>query len=95
MDQNALYKKEYVMTASGNVVLKNPEPAVAYIQHKFDALIASEDDSKAQRTVKLEILSDFKAIYDFDLANAKRPEPFGSFENADQKAKQLLQMRTF
>ena len=82
-----LYKKEYAMTASGNVVLKNPEPAIAYIQKQVEALVAAEGDVESQRDVKLTILSDFTAIYDYDLMNAKRPEPFGSFESADQKSK--------
>ena len=83
-----LYKKEFAMTPYGGAILKNPEPAIAYVKEKIDKLLKTKDDHAAQRDVKCQIFSDFKTIYEYDLNNAVFPEPFGTF--ASQEAKEQL-----
>ena len=76
------------MTPYGGAILKNPEPAIAYVKEKIDKLLKTKDDHTAQRDVKCQIFSDFKTIYEYDLNNAVFPEPFGTF--ASQEAKEQL-----
>ena len=80
-----LYKKEFVMTPCGGVLLKNPHPAATYVDEKITQLLTTKDDHIAQREVKCRIFSDFKEIYDYDVKNAIFPEPFGTFISEEAK----------
>lgn len=79
------YKKEFAMTPHGSALLQNPAPAIAYVEEMIDALLKTRDDHKAQRDLKCQIFSDFKAIYEYDLDNAIFPEPFGTFSSEETK----------
>jgi hypothetical protein len=79
------YKKEFIMTPRGNALLKNPAPAIDYVEEKIDALLKTRDGHKAQRDIKCQIFSDFKAIYEYDLDSAIFPEPFGTFVSEEEK----------
>lgn len=81
------YKKEFAMTPHGGALLKNSAPAIAYVKEKIDALLKTRDDHEAQRDLKCQIFSDFKAIYEYDLDNAIFPEPFGTFSSEEEKEK--------
>ena len=79
------YKKEFMMNPHGSIFLNNPAPAIAYVEKKIDALFKTRADHEAQRYVKCQIFSDFKAIYEYDLENAIFPEPFGTFASEEAK----------
>lgn len=80
-----LYKKEFVMTPHGGILLKNPQPVAVYVDEKIESLLKTKDDHIAQREVKCKIFSDFKEIYDYDVKNSIFPEPFGTFASEDSK----------
>jgi len=86
------YKKEFAMTPHGSVFLKNPAPIITYVENKIDDLLKTKEDHGAQRKVKCQIFSDFKAIYEYDLDNAIFPEPFGTFVS-DESKKQFVRQK--
>ncbi len=95
MAANYLYKKIYEQTLSGTLHLSNPEPALAYCNEKLNQLL-NVQSREEERRIKLSIFSEFTEIYEYDCANAVRPEPFGSFESPEEKQdfirlKQLVQ----
>lgn len=57
------YKKEYIANDLGSLILKNPEPALSYIEDTVKSLLATKDDHVAQRTIKCKL---FKR-YDSDI----------------------------
>ena len=81
-----LYKKEYVVNDLGSVILKNPEPALCYIEEVVKKLLETKNDHVAQLTVKCKLFNDFKAIYEYDSENSVWPEPFGYFETDKQQS---------
>ncbi len=82
------YKKEFVMTPRGSILLKNPAPAITYVEKNINDLLKTREDREAQLKEKCQIFSDFKAIYEYDLDSAIFPEPFGTF--ASEEAKKLF-----
>ena len=81
-----LYKKEYVVNDLGSVILKNPEPALCYIEEVVKKLLETKNDHVSQLTVKCKLFNDFKAIYEYDSENSVWPEPFGYFETDKEKS---------
>lgn len=77
------YTKNFILEKN-NLKLTNPEPMMEYVKEKVNKLmqVSSVDE---ELTVKLEIFKDFKEIYEYDLQNAKLPEPFGHFKDAKEK----------
>mgnify|MGYP007101889127 CR=1 FL=1 len=80
------YVKKYSKNQYGGSVLRNPEPLTVYNQSRYDMLLASHGDRVAQRKVKLQILSEFVEIFNFDCEHAVYPEPFGYFADDEEKA---------
>lgn len=62
----------------------NPEPMLEYVKEKVNRLMQVSNVDE-ELIVKLEILKDFKEIYEYDLQNAKLPEPFGYFKDVKEK----------
>jgi hypothetical protein len=80
------YDKKYEMMTNGSLLLTNPEPALHYIETMVGKLLVAQS-SDEEREVKLEILRDFKKIYEYDLEHAYRPEPCGHFDSLEEKKK--------
>ena len=80
------------MNPHGSIFLKNPAPAIAYVEKKIDDLLNTKEDHEAQRDIKCQIFSDFKKIYEYDLDNAIFPEPFGTFASEEDK-KQFVEQK--
>ena len=66
-------------------MLTDTEPAVTYAQEKTEALLKAGNDHHRLRTIKCQIFSEFKDIYEYDLDNAVYPEPFGTFRSQEEK----------
>lgn len=79
------YTKEFCNTATG-MILKNTDPVAEYCNRILQALWETKDDVKAQRNIKCRFLSDFVAVFEYDLAHAVLPEPEGSFKTVEEKA---------
>lgn len=77
------YVKKYVLKGY-HMELTNPEPMMEYVQEKVNELMRTSNEDE-ELNIKLEILREFKKIYEYDLQNAEIPEPFGHFENSKEK----------
>lgn len=80
------YVKKYGRNPFGGSFLENPELMDRYNLSRYGMLISTHGDTGAQRKIKLQILSEFVEIYHFDCEHADYPEPFGYFENEEEKA---------
>ena len=78
------YKKEYIFGENGNLQLLNRGPAEEYIEEMLDKLLSASNIQEESK-IKLEILKNFKEIYEYDLINAAIPEPFGYFKDDNTK----------
>lgn len=76
------YIKYYEQNKMGSAFLKNPEPLDAYNQSRYNLLI----QQKESLDVKLQVLSEFLEICAYDIEHAIYPEPFGYFDDEDEKA---------
>lgn len=82
-----LYQKIYEQTPTGTVRLTNPEPALEYCNDIYSSLLDAfqADDHIQERSIKLKLFRDFKAIYEYDCVHDVRPDPFGSFVSREDK----------
>ncbi len=81
-----VYVKQYTTNQYGSLVLCNPEPLDEYNRERYARLLATHKNPEEQRKVKLRLLSEFTEIYAFDREHAVYPEPFGYFEDEEEKA---------
>ena len=75
------YEKHYDRNQMGSAILLNPEPLERYNQSRYELLIHEQEN----RESKLQILSEFCEICDYDIEHAIYPEPFGYFDSEDEK----------
>lgn len=85
-EKSYLYKKEFVLLSNGNILLKNPQILLKYIEEKVQELEKNYYTNN-ELNVKLTILNEFFEMYEYDYKNAKYPEPFGFFENQQEMEK--------
>lgn len=83
--ENIVYQKEYLIGENGNLVLKNPKPALEFIENKIKQLYSNIDNIQQINKIKLQIINDFKKIVRYDSKNSIFPEPFGTFTNEQEK----------
>lgn len=87
------YKKEFFAEKGMYTKLSNPEQAIDYINEKLVKLLEAPTFEKEAK-IKSEIFKDFKEIYEYDIINAKFPDPPGHFDNKEKKedfiAKKIL-----
>lgn len=76
------YVKHYGQNKMGSAFLQNPEPLNAYNLSRYNMLVTEYES----REIKLQILSEFLEICAFDIEHAVYPEPFGYFDDEDEKA---------
>ena len=81
---NHCYKKVYAMHPGGSLYLTNPKPAMKYVEEKINLLLQAKDHAEELK-VKLQILREFEAIFQYDVKMAVRPELFGTFVSAREK----------
>lgn len=87
-----LYNKEYGVNVLDSMYLKNPEPALNYINEITQKLIETNDDQKAQLEIKVKLFADFKTIFEYDLDHSVRPEPTGPF-GSDRKKREFIRKK--
>lgn len=77
------YVKKYLLKGY-HMELTNPEPMMEYVQEKVNELMRASNEDE-ELNIKLEILREFKKIYEYDLQYAEMPEPFGYFKDEKEK----------
>ena len=79
-----LYKKIYEQLNTGSLFLTNPHPMLEYINEKVK-LLENADSDIDLLNIKIDIINEFYKIAKFDEKNSVVPEPFGYFENQQEK----------
>ncbi len=80
-----MYKKEYTLLSNWNTLLQNPGPILEYVAEKVDELIKKRN-TKEELNTKLEIITDFIDMYNFDCENTILPPPISPFNSKEEYA---------
>ena len=89
---NYNYQKIYKYGKNGCLILQNPKYALEYALNMSKQLCENFGNTDIIRNVKLEIINDFKRIYQYDVKKSIYPEPFGTF-NSDKEKKDFIKRK--
>lgn len=79
-----LYHKIFKADPNLSIYLENPDPLKDYAEELLNHLTHAGDMEDLHQA-KVDILTDFSDIYNFDVTDAEFPEPTGHFDNAEEK----------
>lgn len=78
-------KKEFYLHETGQIILANQEDALVLVADRVEKL-KSCYGNKMETSVCVEnLFAEFVEIYEYDKKTAILPEPFGYFENEEEK----------
>ena len=78
-------KKIFGLHGSGQIVLQNQDETLALVSDRVERLKSIYGDKEKTSAYIEELFGEFVEIYEYDKKNAVLPEPFGIFENDDEK----------